>query len=94
MSLNKVLGYKGGDVVKPRILLLAPTGLLAVNIIGTTTHSGLGINVGSKLYSLNDQKRTELRNKLSEVRFQKSIIIRLNFCGLECTFLASQSAIK
>ena len=67
-SLNKVLGYKGGDADKPRILLLALTGVAAININGTTIHSGLGINVGSKLYPLNDQQHVVLRNKLSEVR--------------------------
>ena len=64
----QVLGYKGGDADKPRIFLLAPTGVAAININGTTIHSGLGINVGSKLYPLNDQQRAALRNKLSEVR--------------------------
>ena len=68
MSLNKVLGYKDGDADKPRILLLAPTGVAAINFNGTTIHSSLGINVGSKLYPLNDEQRAALRNKLSEVR--------------------------
>ena len=59
---------KGGNADKPRILLHAPTGVAAININGTTIHSGLGINVGSKLYQLNDQQRAALRNKLSEVK--------------------------
>ena len=52
MSLHKVLGYKGGDLGKPRICFLL-LGLPAININGTTIHSGLGINVGGKLYPLN-----------------------------------------
>ena len=68
MSLSKVLMYKGGELDKPRILLLAPTGVAAININGTTIHSGLGINVGGKLYPLSEQHRAALRNKLSEVR--------------------------
>ena len=44
MSLTEVLMYKGGDPEKPRILPLAPT------VNGTTIHSDLGINIGSKLY--------------------------------------------
>ena len=44
LHLNQVLGYKGSDGDKPRILLLAPTGVAAITINGTTTHSGLGIN--------------------------------------------------
>ena len=66
--MNKVLGYKGGHAHKPRILLLAPTGVAAININGATIHSGLGINVQNKLYPLNDQQRAALSNKLSEVR--------------------------
>ena len=57
LSLNKVLGYKGGGADKPRILLLTPTRVAAINISGTTIHSGLGVNVGSKLNPLNDQHR-------------------------------------
>ena len=68
LSLNKGLGYKDGDADKPRILLLAPTGVAAININGATIHSGLGINVQNKLYPLNDQQRAALSNKLSEVR--------------------------
>ena len=68
LSLNKVLGYKGGHAHKPRILLLAPTGAAAININGIAIHSGLGINAGSKLYPVNDQQGAALRHKLSEVR--------------------------
>ena len=66
--MNKVLGYKEGDADKPIILLLAPSGVAAININGTMIHSGLEINVGSKLYPLNDQQRAALRNKHSEFR--------------------------
>ena len=62
------MGYKGGHAHKPRILLLSPTGVAAININGIAIHSGLGINAGSKLYPLNDQQGAALRNKLSEVR--------------------------
>ena len=68
LFLIKVLGYKGGDVHKTRILLLPPTRIAAINVNGTTIHSGLRINVGGKLYPLNDQQREVLINKLSEVR--------------------------
>ena len=54
MSLNKVMMYKGVDPEKPRILLLAPTGVAAVHINGTTIHAGLEINVGGKMFPLND----------------------------------------
>ena len=89
LSLNRVLGYKGGDADKPRILLPAPTGVAAININGTTTNSGLAINAGSKLYPLNDQQRAALGNKLSEVR-----LIVIDEISMVCTFLSSQSAIE
>ena len=68
MSLSKALIYKGVELEKPRILLLAPTGVAAIDINGTTIHSGLGINVGGKLYPLSQQHRAALRNILSKVR--------------------------
>ena len=62
------MGCKGGDAGKTRISFFALTGVAAININGAKIDSGLGINIGSKLYPLNDQQRTALRNKLSEVR--------------------------
>ena len=54
ISFSKVLRYKGGEPEKPRILLLAPTGVAAVHINGTKIHCGLQINIGSKMFPLND----------------------------------------
>ena len=68
MSLSKVLIYKGGELEKPRISLLAPTRVAAININDTTSHSGLAINVGGKLHPLSEQHCAALRNKFSEVR--------------------------
>ena len=69
MSIIKLLSFKGGDPEKPGILILAPTGVAAINIDGTTIHTALVINVGHKLYPLNDGQRGILRNKLSEIKF-------------------------
>ena len=55
---------------KPKVLLLAPTGVAAINIEGTTIHSGLGIPIGhhgKNVPRLGDKMRSKLRNKLSEV---------------------------
>ena len=49
-------------------MLLAPAGVAAININITRIHSGLGINVGSKLYPLNEQQGEALRNNFPEVR--------------------------
>ena len=91
MSLNKVLGYKGGDANKPRNLLLAWTGVAAININGTTIYSGVGISVGSELYPLNNQQSSVLRNKLSEVRL---IILEKVSMVSSVLFSSSQSAIE
>ena len=43
--------------------------MATINIVGTKIHIALGINVGHKLYPLNDCQRGILRNKLSEIKF-------------------------
>ena len=60
--------YHATDPDKPRILLLGPTGIAAININGTTVHSGLGIFTDGKLQKLSDKHKASLRNKLSDVR--------------------------
>ena len=53
------------------MLLLAPSGVAAINIGGTTIHIGLNIPVGcfgNHLPSLSDKMRSMLRNRLSEVK--------------------------
>ena len=47
---------------------MGPTGISAVNIGGTTIHSGLGIKPGVKLLGLSDKMKASLRNKLAEVK--------------------------
>ena len=51
---ENIRSFKGGD------LILAPTGVAAINIDGATIHSALGINVGHKLYPFNDGQRGTL----------------------------------
>ena len=48
--------YRGDDPDKPLALLLAPTGVAAVNIDGNKIHSRLGINFKGHLFPLNDQQ--------------------------------------
>ena len=52
------------------LLLMAPTGVAAINIHGTTVNTALGIpkEAGSTLKPLSDQNRTQLRLFLSELR--------------------------
>ena len=65
--MNKVILYRSGDPVKPRVLLLAPTSVAKININGNTVHSGLHIPCQGKLFPLNDANKVELINKYAEV---------------------------
>ena len=67
-AISKTLLYHCKDPEKPRVLLLGPAGISAVNIGGTTIHSGLGIKPGTNLLGLNDKSKAVLRNRLSVVK--------------------------
>ena len=67
-AILKTLLYHCKDPDKPRVLLLGPEKVAAVNIGGTTIHSGLRIKPGTKLLDLNDKFKAALRNRLSEVK--------------------------
>ena len=59
-----------GTADKPKVLVVAPTGVAAINVDGTTIHSGLGIPVNCRtqaLPKLSDAKRSELRNLYIEI---------------------------
>ena len=58
----------GSDPGNPRVLLLTPTGVAAVNIDGTTTHFDLTTNCKEHLYPVNDKQKTILWIKISEVK--------------------------
>ena len=70
-SLFKILSYRSILVDKPKALLIAPTGVAAINIGGTTTHTAFNIPVGhfgSNLPPLSDKIKSSLRNRLSELK--------------------------
>ena len=58
---------------RPIVLLLAPTGVAAINIEGTTINSGLSIpkNAGYKLSAMSDQKKRQ------QFSFMKTSIVKL-----------------
>ena len=67
-SLTKTLCSKNSD--RPKVMLVAPTGVGAINIEGMTIHSGLGIPIGhhgKHVSRLGDKMRSKLRSKLSEL---------------------------
>ena len=47
-------------------MLLELTGVTTINIIGTTIHTSLVINICGKMYPSSDKQWENLRNKLSE----------------------------
>ena len=55
--ISKTLLYNCKDSEKPRVLLLGPTGISAINIGGTTIHSGLAHKPGTKLLGLNGKSK-------------------------------------
>ena len=54
----------------PTVLLMAPTGVSAIHIGGTTIHSALAIpkETGDNLPAMSDQKKTQMRLTLSELK--------------------------
>ena len=70
MFLTKIFNLCSGSPDKPKVLVLAPTGVAAININGTTINSGLSIPPyvnGYTLPRLSDSERGRLRNLYSEV---------------------------
>ena len=70
MFLTKTFNLYSGSPDKPKVLILAPTGVAAININGTTINSGLSIPPyvnGYTLPSLLESERRRLRNLYSEV---------------------------
>lgn len=55
---------------KPSVLLMAPTGVAAININGTTIHTALAIpkESGDNVKPMSDQKRTQIRLALSDLK--------------------------
>lgn len=54
----------------PTVLLTAPTGVAAINIDGTTVNTALGIpkEASDSLPPMSDQKRTQMRISLKELK--------------------------
>ena len=77
-AISKTLLCHCKDPEKPRVLLLGPTGISAVNVGVTTIYSGLGIKPETKLLGLNDKSKAPLRNMSSEI-----FSYRLIFCGIK-----------
>ena len=70
-SLTKTLSYGNAVTEKLKVLLMAPTGVAAIQVDGTTIHTALGISVGhfgTKLPPLYDKMKYSSRNHLSDLK--------------------------
>ena len=65
---SKSLLYHCKEFDKPRVLLLGPSGILAVNIAGTTIHCGFGIKAETKILGWKNKSKAALRNRLLGVK--------------------------
>ena len=63
----QLVRYRSAYPTKPTDLLLAPSGVDAININGITVLSGLDIPCRGKLLLLNDLNKVELISKNAEV---------------------------
>ena len=71
--MSKVFLYRSGDTAKPRVFLVAPTGVAAININGNTVHSGLHIPCRGKLIS---SQKLSLSLLVKYQRFHVNCFIR------------------
>ena len=78
--LNKLLSRKG-DASKAKILLLAPTGVAAINIDGTTIHTGMGLVPILFHLAINKEQILDLNSKKSVLfSLTKSQWLDQNYC--------------
>ena len=70
-AVTKTLSYKNPTLDTPKVLILGPTGVAAINADGTTIHLAIQIpvgNFGNKLPQLSEKMKSSLSNKLCEVK--------------------------
>ena len=70
-TATKTFRHGPEDPDKPSALLLAPTGVAAINIRGSTINSGLAISeniFGEHVGPLSDERKSALRTKLSDLK--------------------------
>ena len=69
-TVTKTLSHAPMNPELPTVLLMAPTGVAAINIDGTTINTALAIPVqtGDNVPAMSDQKKTQMRLSLSELK--------------------------
>ena len=66
-SVITLLQYHCRSPEKPRVLILAPTGVASINVNSTTVHSALCLPYRGKLFPLDSNTLAALRIKYAEV---------------------------
>ena len=87
-SLTKIFPYGNVSLDKPKVLVMALTGVTAVNIDEATIHTVLNIPInqsGKNLRPLSDKMISTLRNKLSDLKV--SIIDEISMVSNDLLFL-------
>ena len=69
-TVTKTLSHASMNPELPTVLLMAPTGVAAINIDGTTINTALAIPVqtGDNVPAMSHQKKTQIRLSLSELK--------------------------
>ena len=65
-AVNTVFLYRSGDPAKPRVLLLALTGVAVINTNADIVYSALHKRCRGRHFQLNDANKAKLRNKYSD----------------------------
>ena len=66
--IQKISQREGLHPLQPHVLLLAPTGVAANNIGGTTLHSGLDFKIGKKYIPLSSESKQTMTKLLENVK--------------------------
>lgn len=67
-SVERILRTAGDELNCPYILKVAPTGVAAANISGSTLHSAFSFSFGSSYESLSDKQRDLKRNEFKNLK--------------------------
>jgi hypothetical protein len=69
-TVTKIFRHAPMNPELPSCLLMAPTGVAAININGTTVHTALAIpkECGNSVPAMSDQRRTQMRLSLAELK--------------------------
>lgn len=86
--IEKILRLPGDHPEKPKVALLAPTGIAASLIGGTTIQTGLSFKFGRDYLPLNDQAREQIRVDLDDL--QLIVIDEMSMISADALYMIHQ----